>query len=214
MRWRRAALSVALVGGLAGSGCDNVFALTPVKLPIDAPPDSPPDAPPDAPTILRCDANPIVLRPTAVYQQNWAEQFPAGADRAETVADASPDEDASYIASAFDGQVDLFDHLPIADGVVVEDVTVWIRTRIDATLPTQAAQVGAAFNIDGRFEWDDVVSTEAWGNYSSLRYASNPKTTMAWTVGDVNRLRFGVRKAYATHRVLVTQIWAEVACQP
>ncbi len=201
-----AAIALSLV-----SGCDKVFTLTPVELPIDAPLDSPPDAP----TILACDTNPIILRPTFVYQQSWAEQFPAGSSRAATVADhAGPDDDASYIASQFDGQTDLYEHVPVASDLVVTSVSVWVRARIDATQPTLATQVGAAFTIDGLFEWDDVSMTEAWGNYSSLRYVNNPKTGVAWTAADVNRLVFGVRKAYVNHRVLVTQIWAEVACEP
>lgn len=209
---RGLALALTFVGVVASSGCDNVFTLTPVRLPIDAPPDSPPDAPPDAPPILMCDVSPIILRPTSVVQETWAEQVPAGPSHAEIVADGDvPDDGASYLATSGDGQLDMYGHIPIHSGVVVAAVTVWVRARIDVTTPASSVEVAPALRIDAAYAHDDRTITETWSNRSGDRYATSLATGSAWTVDEVNRMVFGVRKSYFM-RTLVTQVWASVEC--
>lgn len=191
-------------------GCDVAFRLDPVELPPQRP-DASIDAPTDAPTILTCATSPIILRPTGAYTEAWTEQVPSEGTHLDKVIDADgADEDASYIASNVDGQLDLYTHLPIDSAVSIVSVTVWARARLEDI--ASSTQVGPAFFHGAMLEWDDVVVTSAWADHASNVYLVSPFTEKPWTVDEVNALTFGVRKAYATHRVRVTQLWVSVAC--
>jgi hypothetical protein len=193
---------------LALQACDGVFGITRLKPPL---PDAPVDAAPDAPTMFECTESPIVLRPTGIDRASWVDQFPSMGTHLDHIAETKPDDDDSYIASAFDGELDLFTHVPLASTVTIESVTVWARARIEGTVASP--QLGVAFSTATTLEWDDVAVGMSWKDHSTATYTQNPATTQPWTVDEVNALTFGVRKAYSNERVRVTQIWAEVACR-
>jgi hypothetical protein len=186
------------------SACDGVFGLTRVQPP-------PPDVLIDAPTVLDCTTNPITLRPNGAQMAMWADQYPTAGTHLDKIADTTADDDLSYIASAFDGQLDLFTHVPLASTVRVESIVIWIRARTEVLI--NSAQVGAAFLVSTGLKWDDLYIDSSWSEYSTGFYVTNPATNQPWTVDEVNALAFGVRKAYSDDRVRVTQIWATVACR-
>jgi hypothetical protein len=197
------------------AGCDELFGLDQVRLAADAadvqPVDAPVDVMLDAPSILKCSAvGTITLVPTEPVTQNWADQVPATGSHLDKIAEELPDEDVTYIASASDGQLDLFAHAPIDGSTTIDSVTIWTRARLEGSV--SAAQVGAAFMVGNAFEWDDVTLTGAWSDFSSGIYTKSPATQQSWTVAEVNAMTFGVRKAYNTYRVRVTRVWAIVTC--
>jgi hypothetical protein len=198
---------------LLTTGCDFAFRLDRLAAPIDAQADVPPeaDASIDAPTILTCSTSPIILVPTDVYQEMWTDQVPTTGTHADKVADLVADDDATYIASMSDGQVDLFTHLPLAPDVQIEGIQFSIRTRIaEATAPS--SQVGVAWLAKAPLQWDDMMITSTWADYQTGIYATNPNTGTAWTVDDVNEMTIGVRKAYSAYQAQVTRVWATIRC--
>lgn len=205
---------------LLAAGCDTVFRVDRVSdgdAASDAPSsdgagDAPVDAPVDGPSVLTCDQSPVILRPTGVFELAWPDQYPASGTHLDKVIDAGgADGDATYIATAGDGQFELYTHLPLDPSVTVESVSFWARARLVAPA-AQSVQLGPAFRVGSAVNWDDRALTTAWGDVMSDTYVTDPVTGLPWTVEAVNGTAFGVRKAY-TERVLVTQIWATVACR-
>jgi hypothetical protein len=197
------------------SGCDELFGLDQVRLAADAADapriDAAVDVMVDAPAILKCSpAGTITLLPTEPITQNWADQYPVTGSHLDKIAEVLPDEDLTYIASASDGQLDLFAHMPIDGSTTIDSVTIWTRARLEGAV--SETQVGPAFMVGNKFEWDDVPISGVWNDFSSGIYTTSPVTLQGWTVAEVNSMTFGVRKAYNTYRVRVTRVWAIVAC--
>jgi hypothetical protein len=205
----RSLLAVLL---LAPGGCDFVFRIDRLGPPGDARPDVPIDAPIDAPTILTCAKSPIILRPTEIFLAAWADQYPATGNHLDQVIDdQGADEDATYIATAIDGELDLYGHVPIEAGVTIDLVSIGMRARLEE-VSAPATEVATALRVDMNLYWDDRVVSSTWTDYSGALFSLNPATTQPWTVDEVNAMTFGVRKSYATTRVRVTQVWATVVC--
>jgi hypothetical protein len=190
------------------AGCDLLFQIAPT-------PEPRPDARtvdarlPDAASVLTCTPDGIVLRPTTGVSLMWETEAPASS-AVQDVADATPDDDATYIASMRDGASDLFGHLPIAESTSVDSVVIWARAR--AEQPPGFPEIGIAIVSGPATPYDDRVITTSYSDYSGRLYALDPATNMRWTVPGVNSMVFGVRKSYADVTARVTQVWAVVAC--
>lgn len=199
-----------LVELLAAPGCDRVFGLTQLEPPADASPDAPPDVAIDAPTMLDCSSSPILARPDGISMVTWRDQVPTTGTHLDKIAESIADDDASYIATTIDGQLDLFSHVPVAAGVTIDSVTIWVHARIEVT--SDLPSLGPALFSGGVLNWDDRFLATSWGDVTSDVYANDPSTGSPWSVAGFNALTFGVRKTYSGDPVRVTQIWASVAC--
>jgi hypothetical protein len=107
------------------------------------------------------------------------------------VNEQSPDGDTSYVSDATVGHRDsyAFDDLPVLAGAVFG-----VQTNLYARKDDVAARQIAAVARPGSTDRDGATVTlgTTYAVFSEIR-ETNPDTSAAWTIGDVNASEFGVK---------------------
>jgi hypothetical protein len=162
------------------------------------------------------DAQTEILRPNAAGDANVLNTN-AGAGSANNytyVDEATPDEDTTYVKTEFPTVgTDLYNlpSLSYASATITSVVITCRMRRIDAVSGNGYTVIktnGSTYN-GTKF----VLDTN-WTNYSTT-YLTNPNTSAAWTVSEVNALQAGVYlNCTNTHEARCTQVYVTVNFVP
>ena len=107
------------------------------------------------------------------------------------VNDTNPDDDTTYVASATVGQLDTYamQDMTATAGTIVGVQTGLRARKDDASVRQIAPEIRhAGTNYDGTA----VTLTTSYANYYQV-YETNPGTSVAWTISDINNMEAGVK---------------------
>ncbi len=130
------------------------------------------------------------------------------------VADAVPDDDATYVeTTAFAYMTDLYQlAAPVDTACTITAITVHIRAREFVKVAYAKAVLMTQGNI---YEGSEETLALDYADYS-MRWTNNPATGLPWTWGDIADMEIGVAlmATKATHAPRCTQVFVVVERTP
>jgi hypothetical protein len=140
----------------------------------------------------------------------WTTVYPAGIQHWQAVADATQDNDNTYIETYTTSQIDVF-NLPdtIPTNAVIDNVTVFAVARRSPS-QTGSAKIYVGLRTHSIDYWNpsSITVSDIYAPYS-YTWENNPYTNLRWTVAEINALQIGV-ESNASKGVRVTQVYAKV----
>lgn len=156
----------------------------------------------------------LTLRPSGDGQYTeFALQNPGSGSHWEKVDEESADGDTTYVYSNGEASQrrDLFD-VPssgISASATINSVQIYARARGASASP---GNFSIGFR-DGTGDWwqgsPNALVDGVYNNYDTGALSTNPRTTNAWTLSEINALNIGVR-AESNAQCVVTQVYAVV----
>lgn len=153
----------------------------------------------------------VIMRPTFAFSCEWPSS--TGGDNASTVDETVSDADATYNSTNVAGAIDLFFHtssgLPPGTKITKITVTVVARKEATGTATSIKTYVQHGLGLGALASTPQTFTDNTSYQTFSVDYATNPETSLAWTVEEVDACWFGYQ-FNAGSTVRVTQAYATV----
>lgn len=141
----------------------------------------------------------------------WTPTGSIGCGSANWCVTTTNDADTSYVSTGTASAGDLYNITNSSQFGIINSVSVYYVAKRGSTA---GVQVRSALKTGGTAYYGAWQSpTTSYATYSDT-WATNPKTSVAWTWSDVDNLQIGVQANAAVNYAYVTQVYAHVDYNP